>query len=223
MNFININSDTFWVLQSGIVFFIMTMIFLAGPFQRERNELMYGILGFLAGMTWFHIFLALGMYFENGLLNVIAAFGAMTGSAFLLQFPLTSFANQQLRKNIFYGALVSAWFITILLLLFAHDPKTPMIVGSIYMIIVSGAIGGVYFVWKGLTFKQSGYKIKCIGGGCSIIFCCLFTHLIVLTIGMTVLAKFFMILTPISVVLAVVLGHELEKRQPPIESINTTK
>lgn len=223
MNFININSDTFWLLQSGIIFFIMTMIFLAGPFQRERNELMYGILGFLTGMTWFHIFLALGMHFENRLLNVIAAFGAMTGSAFLLQFPLTSFASQKLRKNIFYGALVVAWFISALLLLFAHSPMTPMIVGSIYMIIVSGTIGGVYFVWKGLTFKQFAYKIKCIGGGCSIIFCCLFTHLIVLTIGMTVLAKVFMLLTPISVVLAVVLGHEIEKRQPLTRNTNMAK
>lgn len=201
----------FWLLLSGVVFLTMTLIFLAGPFRRDRSELMQGFLGFLAGMSCFHLFLAAGMYQGNMLLNIVAAFGAMTGSAFLLKFPLLEVASNAVRKGLFYIALAAGWGLTAWLLLSVTDPMLPMMVGAVYMIVISGALGGFYIVWKGLHFQSPALKIKCIGGGCSIIFCCFFTHIIVLTIGMTVLAKAFMVLTPVSLVLALFLGRTLEK------------
>jgi hypothetical protein len=107
---------------------------------------------------------------------------------------------------------VVAWLITILFLVIPHKPDMPMVVGSIYMMVNSGLIGGAYLIWKGLSFKQPAYKIKCIGAGCSVFFCCFLTHIIVLTVGMTVFAKLFMVLTPVTVVLSIVFGRAMEKK-----------
>lgn len=203
----------FWLLSSGLVFLAMTIIFLLGPFRKDKSELMQGFLGFLAGMSCFHLFLAAAMYQMNVLLAVLAAFGAMTGSAFLLKFPLLAMASDTTRKNLFYAALAIGWGLTAWLLITAMDPMLPMMVGATYMIIVSGALGGFYIVWKGLHFSDPALKVKCVGGGCSIIFCCFLTHIIVLTVGMTVLAKTFMILTPVSLVAALYIARVVEKQR----------
>ena len=203
----------FWLLLSGLIFLTMTIIFLLGPFRTDRSELMQGFLGFLGGMTWFHIFLGIGMYQGSHNFNTLAAFGAVTGSAFLLKFPLLALQNKVVRKNLFYTVLGIGWLMILWLFFFPHQPETPMIVGSIYMIIVSGAIGGSYILWKGFQLEDPALKIKCIGGGCSVILCCFLTHIIVLTVGMTILAKTFMLLTPVELIFALYFARALEQRK----------
>lgn len=211
--FLGLPDDVFWLSLSGLIFLAMTILFLLGPFWKNRSELMQGSLGFLGGMTLFHLFLAGGMYWENHDLNTLAALGAITGSAFLLKFPLLALQSGVMRKNLFYGVLAIGWLAVLWLFLFPHKPETPMIIGSLYMIIVSGALSGFYIIWKGFQFKDPALKIKCIGGGCSIVLCCFLTHIIVLTIGMTVLAKTFMLLSPVALVFSFYFVHALERRR----------
>lgn len=202
----------FWLWLSGITFLAMAIILLFGPLRKEKSELMYAFFGFLAGMACFHIFLGAGMYYDNLFLTYIGVLGALTGSAFVLKFPLTEILNKSLRNYLFYIALGIGCLLVLLMILNSYGHEKAMFIASVYMIVVSGAIGGFYIVWKGLHLKEPAMKIKCVGGGCSIVFCCLITHLIVITIGMTLLAKFFMVLTPIVLIFAVYLSRAVEQR-----------
>ena len=208
-----IPNEVFWLWLSGLVFFVMTAIFLAGPFRRDKSELMQGFLGFLGGIAWFHIWLGASMYWGSDFLAILASLGAVTGSAFLLKFPLLVIANEQTRKMIFYIALAIGWVLIAWLLLTSAPVMKAMMAGAIYMIVVSGGLSGFYIVWRGFHLQDPALKIKCIGGGCSVVLCCFFTHLIVLTIGMTIIAKTFMVLTPISMIGAVLIARKMEERK----------
>lgn len=197
----------FWLSLSGVVFLTMAIILLVGPFRRERNTLMNAFLGFLGGMAAFHIFGAIAMYKGIPLLMYVASFAAITGSAFVFKFPLSAIINPVKRQMLFLLALLVGWGVLVYLLYTSADMGTVMNAAAIYMVIVSGLISGFYMLAQGLRINDPAAKIKCIGGGCSIIFCCLITHLIVILIGFTALAKLFMILTPITVVLSVVVAR----------------
>ena len=192
----------------------MTLIFLLGPWRREKSELMTAFLGFLGGMSLFHLVGGASMLWGNPLLMYVAAFAATTGSASVVKFPLLSIADRTLRKTLFYATLAIAWTLVLWLLVSGADPMTSMKAASIYMIIFSG-LSGAYMVWKGFLFKEPDAKIKCVGGGCSIWFCCFLTHLLVLTVGMVALAKLFMILTPVTLVLTVYVARTLSRRPKP--------
>ncbi len=204
-------NEVFWLLFSGLAFLAMTLVFLLGSYRREKSELTTSFLGFLGGMSIFHLFGGASMLWGNPLLMYVATFGATTGSAFVIKFPLLSVADAKLRKTLFYGALIIAWVLVLWLLVSGADPMFSMKAGSLYMIIFSG-LSGAYMVWKGFRFRELDTKVKCLGGGCSIWFCCFLTHLLVLTVGMIALAKLFMILTPITLVVTVYVARRLTAR-----------
>ncbi len=201
-------NEVFWLWLSGLTFFITALVFLLGPWRREKSELMSAFLGFLGGMSLFHLFGGASMLWGNPFLMYIAVFAATTGSAFVVKFPLLSIANAQLRKMLFYAALTIAWVLVLWLLVSGADPMVSMKAASLYMIVFSG-LSGAYMVWKGFLFKEPDTRIKCLGGGCSIWFCCFLTHLLVLTVGMIALAKLFMVLTPVTLVLTVYIARRL--------------
>lgn len=207
----NLPEPIFWLWLSGIVFFIMAVVLLTGPFRHDRSELMNAFLGFLGGMSIFHLLGGASMYWDLPLLMYLGSFGAVTGSAFVFKFPLSAILNDGTRKALFYVALLVGWAMIAFMLLNSYEPMMVMDIASIYMIIVSGTLSGFYMIFQGFRINDSSSKIKCIGGGCSIVFCCLLTHLIVITIGMTALAKLFMVLTPITLVLAVLVARRFAK------------
>jgi len=174
---------------------------------------MQGILGFLAGMASFHLLMGASMYWTNTTLAILAAFGAITGSAFLLKFPLLVLPSLAVRKSLFYGALAIGWLLMIWLLLFQGGLQTAMMTGAIYMIVVSGTISGFYIVWKGFHLEDPALKVKCIGGGCSILSCCFLAHLIVLTVGLNVFAKTFIVLAPVALIVVVYLARMMERQK----------
>ena len=206
--FLNLPNEVFWLWLSGATFLVMTLVFLLGPWRREKSELMGAFLGFLGGMSLFPLLRGASMLWENPFLMYLAAFAATTGSAFVVKFPLLSIANIKLRKIFFYAALTIAWILVLWLLVSGADPMVSMKAASVYMIVFSG-LSGAYMVWKGFLFKEPTTKIKCLGGGCSIWFCCFLTHSLVLTVGMIALAKLFMILTPITLVFTVFIARRL--------------
>lgn len=207
---VNLPEPVFWLWLSGAVFIIMALVLLIGPYNKERNELMTAFLGFLIGMGLFHILGGASMLWGKISLMYLAAFAAVTGSAFVLKFPLTAI-GEGARRTIFYIAMLAGWVMIISMILLNSTMDLVMRNAAIYMIIVSGAISGFYMVAQGFRINDPSVKLKCIGGGCSIIFCCLLTHLIVILIGMTALAKLFMVLTPITLVLSVVMARRIAR------------
>lgn len=201
----------FWLWFSGLLFSLMTVLFFLVSYQKQKNELMTAFLGFLVGMASFHVLGGASMYWENPLLMYLGSLGAVTGSAFVFKFPLTSAVNKRVQQRLFFLVLVTGWLLVLAMLITNVDTITSMAWASIYMIMFSGSISGTYIIWKGFRLNDPDLKIKCIGGGCSIWFCCFLTHVIVLTIGMTGLAKFFMVMTPITLVASVFVGAQLSK------------
>lgn len=218
----DLESPVFWLLISGFIFLTMTIIVLLGYYLRQKDDLMTAFLGFLAGMSAFHILGGFAMFYENPILMYLASFGAMTGSAFVMKFPLTAIMDKKIRQTLFMGSLAIAWILVIWMFAAAQDPMTSMKIASVYMIVFSGAISGTYIIWRGLHLKERSVKVKCIGGGCSLWLCCFLTHLIVITIGMTALAKLFMVMTPITLSISVIVARMMSKpeKTPNLEHLN---
>ena len=208
-------NDIFWLFLSGFIFLVMALVFLIGPYRQEKDELMDAFIGFLGGMSLFHLFGGLSMLLGNPFLMYIGSFGALTGSAFIVKFPLLSVSNRKLRQTSFYVALALGWLLIVWMFISNSDIMTSMRLASIYMIVFSG-LSGAYIIWKGFQFPKLGTRIKCVGGGSSIWFCCFLTHSIVLTVGMIGLAKIFMVLTPVTLVLAVLIGRSLSHQDTPL-------
>jgi len=199
--------SVFWLWISGAVFLIMAVILLSGPFRRERNKLMSAFLGFLGGMAIFHLLGGAAMYWNIPILMYVASFAAITGSAFVFKFPLSAIISPTTRDSLFLLSLLVGWGMLTWMLFNSYEMGSVMNAAAFYMIVVSGLISGFYMIVQGLRINDPATRIKCIGGGCSIVFCCLLTHLILMYIGFTVLAKLFMILTPITVVLSVIVAR----------------
>ena len=208
----DVPSDIFWMLLSGLSYGLMTVIFLAGPYRKNKDELMGAFLGFLAGMTLFHGVGGISMLIGSPLLMNLAAFGAITGSAFVLKFPLASLFSRQKKQALFFSALIIGYLLVAWMFLGRLDPMQSMRLAAIYMIVFSGAISATYIIWRGFHLKDASLKVKCIGGGCSILSCCFFAHVIVLAVGITTLVKFFIVLAPITLILSLFFGNMLLKK-----------
>lgn len=124
-------TPVFWLLFSGIVFFTMAVIILVRSYFENRDELMNAFLGFLVGMSAFHLLGGFSMLFENPILMYVASFGAMTGSAFIVKFPLTAILDRKIRQVLFTGALALAWIFVAWMFISAQDPMNSMKVASI--------------------------------------------------------------------------------------------
>jgi hypothetical protein len=214
----HIPEQVFWLWLSGVVFLVMAVLLIMGPYKRERSDLMNAFLGFLLGMGAFHVLGGASMLYEIPILMYIAALCAITGSVFVFKFPLSELVSTERRKTLFNLALLIGWVMVGVLLFMNASPMLVMNAAAIFMIVVSGAISGFYMVVRGLKINDPATKIKCIGGGCSIVLCCLVTHLIVILIGFNILAqsfmtlaKVFMVLTPITLVLSVLLARRFVK------------
>lgn len=203
----HVPEPVFWLWLSGVVFLIMGILLIVGPYRKERTDLMNAFLGFLLGMGVFHILGGAAMLYMVPALMYIASIAAITGSAFVLKFPLNSIVNEEKRNTLFYVALLIGWGLIGYLLLNNATMDLVMNAAAIYMIVSSGLISGFYMIAHGFRINDPATKIKCIGGGCSIVFCCFVTHIIVLLAGLTIFAKVFMVLTPITLALSVVLAR----------------
>ena len=203
----------FWLTLSGLIFLVMTLTLLFGPFRRERTDLMTAFLGFLAGMASFHLFGAAAMYWNEPILMYIGTLGAVTGSAFVLKFPLSAIINSNTRTTLFYLTLLAGWALVAWMLLNSYPMDKVMALGAIFLVVVSGAISGFYMLLQGFKINDPSSKIKCIGGGCSVVSCCFLAHIIVLTLGLTIFAKAFIVLAPIALVFSVFISRKYSRQQ----------
>ena len=213
INFVNgLPNEVFWLLFSGVVFLIMTIIFYVGPWRKDRGELMVAFFGWLFGMAIFHILGGFSMLKGNFMMMYLATFFALVGSAYVAKFPLSSISNEKIRNGLFYLIMASAIGLTAWLVMNNADPMQSMRAASVYMIAFSG-LSGLYIAIQGFLVDNRSAKIKCIGGGSSIWLCCFLTHIMVLTVGMVALAKVFMILTPISLILTIYIAKGMSEKE----------
>lgn len=203
-------SDIFWMLLSGLAYLLMAVIFFFGPYQKNKDDLMSAFLGFLGGMALFHGLGGIAMLWGSSILMIVAAFGAITGSAFVFKFPLSSIFDEKTKNTLFYSALILGYLIVAWMFLGGLGPMESMRLAAIYMVVFSG-ISAVYIVWRGISLKDPSLKIKCIGGGCSIWSCCFVAHLLVLTVGITTLVKVFIVGAPIVLMISLLLGNMFVK------------
>lgn len=199
----------FWLWLSAL-FYLSAIILLLAPLRKEKNELLYALFAFLAGMAAFHVFLGAGFYLNNLLVIHLGVFAALTGAAYTLKFSLASFSESK-KKLLFYLALSVAWLIVVWMLIVPHSTETMLWLAFGYMIVVSGGIAGLFIVWKGFQQKETWAKVKFIGSGAGIIICCLVADLLVLFQGTSVLGEILMAMAPVILITAVFYGRYLEK------------
>lgn len=205
----------FWMWFSAVVY-ITAIVIIWNPLRREKSELMYAFFAFLTGMAWLHVFIGAGVYWKQMLLSHIGFLGGLTGAVYTLKFPLSALSESK-RKPLFYSALVIAWSIVALMLVFPHQNSTMIWDGYLFMIFTAGVAAGFYMVWWGIKAKERGIRIKGVVGGMGISTCCFLADVLVLYslfFGMqstVVSGHFFMWLAPIILIAAVLYGRHLEK------------
>lgn len=201
-------------------FYILVIVILAIFFKQVRSELMTAFNAFLYSMAIFHVFMAVGMYINNTALIHIGIFAALTGSAFTLKFPLSSF-SWRLRQIGFYSALLLAWGIALWSILFSVPIDLSLKLALFYMIIFTGG-AGFYTIWVGLRSRDLGVKIKCLGGGGGLVTCCFAADLLVVFQGVTIFGEFLMSVAPLIVLAGLILGRRFQRESELQENIPTS-
>jgi len=177
---------------------------------------MYAFFAFLVGMAWLHIFIGAGIYLKQMLLSHIGFLGGLIGATYTLKFPLSALSEPK-RKSLFYFSLILALLITLWMIIFPHKTSIMIWASYLYMITVVGLISGFYIVWQGIKAKERWIKVKAIGGGMSLITCCLVADVLVLyTLAagiklVVVSGHFFMWLAPIILIFSIYLGRYLQR------------
>jgi hypothetical protein len=118
-------------------------------------------------------------------------------------------------KIAFYFVLLIGWALVAWMDIWPHLVTIKLMLWLLfgYMILVAGILPGLYLIWTGIKAKSKAAKVKGIGGGAGIISCCLVADLLVLFVFMSVAfwSEFFMALSPIILITAVLYGRHLEK------------
>lgn len=198
-----------FLLWLSASFYVLVILILFRPLKQIKNELILAFNAFLYGMAIFHIFLGAGIFLNNTVLIHFGIFAALTGSAFTLKFPLSSFNN--LWQNIgFYTALAAAWVIVLWALLFSIPTDLILKITLAYMIIVTGG-AGFYTIFVGIKSSDPAVKVKCIGGGLGMVTCCFFADLLVFFKGVTMFGEFLMSIAPLIVLAGLFFGRRLQK------------
>lgn len=197
-----------FLLWLSAAFYIITIVLLWKHASQEKSDLMTALNAFLYGMASFHIFLGIGFYLNNLFLIYLGSFAALTGSAFTLKFPLSTFQNFW-RPVGFYIALTIAWSLIIWLLISTPPVSATISVVLLYMIVVTG-FAGLYTIWVGIRAKENWVRVKCLGGGGGMVTCCLFADLLVLLEGVTVLGEILMSVAPLILLVSLWWGRRLQ-------------
>lgn len=205
-----------FLLWTSAFFFLAASIIILKPLFETRDKLSQAFFAWLLGMGLLHAFLGAGFLWSVTPLLHLGIFFGFTGSAYLFRIPLSGIIPRYERIG-FYLVLLAGWIIVTWMTIWPHLHTIELMLWLLfgYMILVAGILPGFYLIWMGIKAKDKATKVKGIGGGIGIISCCLVADLLVLFVfmGVAFWSEFFMALAPIILIIAVLYGRRLEKRQ----------
>lgn len=207
-------SSVVLVWLSAFLFLLGALIILK-PLLEKKEKLITAFFIWLLGMGFFHFFLGFGILFNKVFLMNVGIFFAVTGSAYLLRIPFSGLMPR-FEKAGLYSALLFGWLVSGLLFFrpnfFPTNFNLKFVL--IYMILTAGIWPGFYLVVMGFKSKDKAIKVKSVGGGIGIISCCLVADVLALLVygGVAFLTEFFMALSPVILIGAVLYGRKIESR-----------
>lgn len=165
----NIHLVNLLLMVSG-VFYLLCALSIFKTWRQEKNELVGALFAFLCYQAISMFFMGVEMQTMNMLYSNIAALAVFVGSAYMLKFPFSKFA-QKTRNALFLISLVIllavfVWFIQ------TGQEKELMMFTLWYDLIVNGIVVGGSIIMFGLRSTEGLFKKKAIGGGTGVVSCC---------------------------------------------------
>jgi len=204
------------LLWTSAFFFLASSIVILKPLLETRERLIRAFFAWLLGMGLLHFFMGAGFLLGTITLIHIGVFFGFTGSAYLLRIPLRGWWPNS-EKVVFYLVLLAGWLIVAWMSIWPHLHDTKMMLWLLfsYMILVAGILPTIYLISAGIRARSRSVRVKGIGGGIGVASCCLFADLLVLFVfmGVAFWSEFFMAIAPVILIVAVLYGRSLEKRE----------
>lgn len=186
--------DILLMMASGI-FYIICAFFVWRTYKKEKSELIGALLAFLVYQAISMFFMGLEMQTMNMLYGNIAGAAVIIGTAYMLKFPFSGFAEKT-RRLVFLVLLVAslglfAWFMQT-----ADRQMDLMNFVLWYDLIANGILVGGSILIFGLRNKEAALRKKALGGGTGVASCCIAANGFMLT-GAMITSSVFAFLAPI--------------------------
>ena len=199
-------SLTLWI---SAVIYVFSMIVIRLPLRDKNNPLVLSFFSFLAGMAIFHLLLGAGHYFHSTQLVHAGIFFVLTGSAFMVRFPLSN--HPKFEKAGFGAMLLIAWSISLLLIIYPHHSETVMSMAVFAYLMIAAGFSGGYMIIQGLSCTEIWMKIKAVGGGIGLIICAFMANIFVFFSGFSLIPALLVILAPMILLCSVLMGRRAQK------------
>lgn len=182
------------MVASG-VFYLICAYFVYKTYVKEKSELIGALLAFLIYQAISMFFMGIEMHTMNMLYGNIAGAAVIIGTAYMLKFPFSGFAEKT-RRVIFLVLLIAS------LGLFAWFMQTPERQTDLmhfvlwYDLIANGILVGGSILLFGLKSRESALRKKALGGGTGVLSCCIAANGFMLT-GAMIASSVFAFLAPL--------------------------
>ncbi len=189
-----VHLDILLMMASGI-FYVICAFFVWKTYKKEKSELIGALLAFLVYQAISMFFMGLEMQTMNMLYGNIAGAAVIIGTAYMLKFPFSGFAEKT-RRIVFLVLLVAslglfAWFMQT-----AERQMDLMHFVLWYDLVANGILAGGSILIFGLRNREAMLRKKALGGGTGVMSCCVAANGFMLT-GAMITSSVFAFLAPI--------------------------
>ncbi len=210
--------EIFLMLLSG-VFYLLCAWLLWKPYKEEKNELVGALMAFLVYQAFSMFFMGVEMHTMNMLWSNLAGLAVFIGSAYMLKFIFSPFAEKT-RKNLFRLALIVAFG---LFTWFMQDEAKQMELMHFtlwYDLVVNGLVVGGAIIVFALKTTEKWLRTKALGGGGGVVTCCVVANATMLS-GAMLVSSFFQFLAPV-MILGTLFYARKKQNQTPQASVQAT-
>ncbi len=165
----NMHLVNFLLMISG-VFYLLCALSIFKAWRKEKNELVGALFAFLCYQAVSMFFMGVEMHTMNMMYSNIAALAIFVGSAYMLKFPFSRFA-QKTRDTLFLLTLIVLLAVFIWFVQTGQDMALMKFV-LWYDLVVNGIVIGGTIIVFGIKATERLFKIKAIGGGAGVVSCC---------------------------------------------------
>lgn len=210
--------EIFLMLVSG-VFYLLCAWLLWKPYKEEKNELVGALMAFLVYQAFSMFFMGIEMHTMNLLWSNLAGLAVFIGSAYMLKFIFSPFAEKT-RKNLFRLSLIVAFG---LFAWFVQDEAKQMELMSFtlwYDLVVNGIVVGGAIIIFALKTSEKWLRAKALGGGGGVVTCCVVANATMLS-GAMLVSSFFQFLAPVMILGTLFYARKKQNQTAPIQPAST--
>lgn len=210
--------EIFLMLLSG-VFYLLCAWLLLKPYKEEKNELVGALMAFLVYQAFSMFFMGVEMHTMNLLWSNLAGLAVFIGSAYMLKFIFSPFAENT-RKNLFRLSLIVAFG---LFAWFMQDEIKQMELMHFtlwYDLVVNGIVVGGAIILFALKTTEKWLRAKALGGGGGVVTCCVVANATMLS-GAMLVSSVFQFLAPVMILGTLFYARKKQNQTAPVQTTPT--